>query len=376
MEPVIIIGSGLAGYTLAKELRKLSDVKIVLISEDDAAFYSKPMLSNAITKRKTPQELVNFTFEQMASQHKLEILPGHTVESIDTKDQQLTTQQGQKISYSKLVMAVGARPIRIFDDDKSNIFSVNNLQQYAAFRNAIKDKKHIAIIGAGLIGCEFANDLADNGYKVDVVAAGDTPLDKLLPQQVALQLQDSLHNKGVQWHLKTTAESVIKNEGTTSLTLTNGNVLQADVVLSAIGLQANIELAQKTGLNTNRGIVVDNYCCTSNTNIYALGDCAEMNGKVLPFVMPVMTAARALAKTLTGEPTRVHYPLMPIILKTPACPIVVCPPELTIAGQWQYEQSSDGIIARFVDEKDCIQGFCLTGSHIAKKQVLLKEMQG
>lgn len=99
------------------------------------------------------------------------------------------------------------------------------------------------------------------------------------------------------------------------VTLANGQTLLADVVLSAIGLQPNIDLAKQAGVTTSRGILTNSLLETNQTDIYAIGDCAEVNGTLLPYVMPIMQQARALAKTLNGETTQVHYPAMPVAVK-------------------------------------------------------------
>ena len=110
------------------------------------------------------------------------------------------------------------------------------------------------------------------------------------------------------------------------MTLSDHRVLSVDAVLSSVGLRPRTGLAERAGIAVKRGIVVDRYLATNAPDVYALGDCAEVEGLVLPFVMPIMHAARALAKTLCGEPTRLTYPAMPIVVKTTAYPVVVAPP--------------------------------------------------
>jgi len=376
MDPIIIIGTGMAGYTLAREFRKLKDDDIVLISQDDGAFYSKPMLSNALVKQKSPEQLVNSDAIDMMEQNDIRVINNTCVAAINTDGKNIQTDQGEQISYSKLVLAVGATPIasgfeRIED---IRIYSVNNLQDYASFRKAIESKERIAIIGPGLIGCEFANDLVQSGYTVDVIGPGDYPLDTLVPKLVGTHLKTALQSIGVKWHLKTRMESIQKQNGKLSVILTNGVSIKTDIVLSAIGLRANTNLAQQAGLEVHRGIVVDKFLQTSTTDIYALGDCAEVDGKVLPFIMPLMASARALAKTLAGESTEVSYPFMPVVVKTPAYPIVSCPPDRGSIGEWQYEKDATGITAIFLNKQNQIKGFCLTEMHVTKKQNLIKEM--
>jgi rubredoxin-NAD+ reductase len=175
-------------------------------------------------------------------------------------------------------------------------------------------------------------------------------------------------------HFEKGVKSIDAAEKGYRLTLTDGTVLEADVVLSAIGLRPRLALAQAAGLSVNRGIVVDRYLKTSADDIYALGDCAEVEGLVLPFVMPLMSAGRALAKTLAGQQTAVTYPAMPVVVKTPACPMVVSPPAVGIKGEWQIEANEKDVKALFYSKEQKLAGFVLTGAKVAEKNALTKEL--
>jgi len=150
-------------------------------------------------------------------------------------------------------------------------------------------------------------------------------------------------------------------------------VLETDAVLSAIGLRPRIDLARRAGLTVNRGIVTDRFLGTSAADVYALGDCAEVEGQVLPFVAPIMHAARALACTLTGTPTAVVYPAMPVVVKTPAMPVVVAPPA-SAEGAWELEIAEDGVDARFVNSAGALAGFALVGTSTNRKQALARQL--
>ncbi|MCY1225829.1 Rubredoxin-NAD(+) reductase [compost metagenome] len=149
--------------------------------------------------------------------------------------------------------------------------------------------------------------------------------------------------------------------------------------MSAIGLAPRVGLARAAGLQVAQGIVTDGYCSTSAPDVYALGDCAEVEGKVRPYVLPIMHAARALAATLCGEPTLVRFPVMPITVKTPAIPVVVAPAPAE-AGNWVIETSpdadGDALHALCVDPGDgSLLGFSLMGSATKKKAELVRQME-
>ena len=375
-QPVVIIGSGLAGYTVAREFRKLdTETPVVIVSQDHGGFYSKPMLSNAFAQKKSAGALLMKDAAKMAAEVKIEIRANSKVTAIDPKLKQLTVND-ETMGYSKLVLALGADPIRLplQGDGADTVLSVNDLDDYRLFRDAVEGKRDIVILGAGLIGCEFANDLAGTGYKVQVIDLAPQLLGRLLPAESAGYMQKKLEDEGVVFHLGTTTERIERAGEQLKLTLANGKNIIADVVLSAVGLKPRTALAAAAGIKTNRGIVVNELLQTNFEDIYALGDCAEVEGRVLPFVLPIMTAARALAPILTGKSTSVHYPAMPVAVKTPACPTVVCPPESTAEGEWKIETNIDGVKAVFQHTNGQLLGFALMGNAVNEKATLALQL--
>lgn len=376
MSPLIIIGSGLAGFTLAREWRKLdSTTPLRIFTTDDGGFYSKPMLSNAIAGGKTAAQLATKTAAQMAQELNAEINAHSEISAIHPERHSVSVN-GQEVAYSRLVLAQGADPIRLplQGDGADAVLSVNNLDDYARFRAALEGKKRVAILGGGLIGCEFANDLLAGGFSVDVIDPGTRPLAALLPAEASLKLQDALCKQGVNWHFGAKAEAVERAGSALRLKLSDGSDLDADVVLSAIGLRSRTALAAAAGINVQRGIVVDNQLKTSAPDIYAVGDCAEAQGKVLLYVMPLMQQARTLAKVLAGTEAELAYPVMPVVIKTPACPITVCPPPIGAEGAWKVEATSQGVRALFVNAADKLLGFALTEQATAEKNSLAQQL--
>lgn len=372
--PIVIIGTGLAGYTLAREIRKHdAQVPLCLITEDDGAFYSKPMLSNALGKGKTADDLATADADKMRTDLAAEILTHTRVKAIDVKAQKLELDNGSVLDYAQLVLAVGAQPIvpPVQGDAVASVCTVNSLDDYRGFRQRIGGKRSIAIIGPGLIGCEFANDLITAGYEVHVIGPDAWPLSRLLPVRAGAALQSALQEIGVHWHLQCTAQQVDVAQDKLRVTLDTQANIEVDSVLSAIGLRADTALAQAAGLQVNRGIVVDRMLQTSCANVYALGDCAEVEGLVLPFVMPLMQQARALASTLCGEAKAVSYPAMPVLVKTTSYPVVVSPPPMNAQGVWEEQELEGGVRALF-KAGDQVLGFALTGSAVAEKQALTR----
>ncbi len=376
MDPIIIIGTGLAGYSLAREFRKLDRQQaLLLITADDGRYYSKPMLSNALAAGKQAPQLAISDALAMEQNLGARILTRRRVQSIDPRSRTVTAGS-ETLSYSALALATGAQPIRLpfAGDAAGEILSINNLQDYTRFRQQLKEGSRVAIIGPGLIGCEFANDLALAGHPVRVIGPDPYPVSTLLPQAAGEALQEALAEAGIEWHLGQVAKQIEHRDGAIRLTLDNGSTAEADLVLSAIGLRPDITLASASGLECNRGIVVDRTLHSSEPGIYALGDSAEVAGLNLPFVAPLMLGARALARTLSGTPTEVSYPALPVVVKTPSHPVVVAPPALGADGDWVIEHPEGGVRARFLNDRGDLLGFALTGSAAAEKQALSKEL--
>lgn len=380
MHPIVIIGSGMAGYAVAREFRKLNpDHELVMICADDATNYAKPTLSNALVGKKAPENIALGDAAKMAAQLNMRIETHTWVKAIDATAHELIVvkdQSEQKQAYSKLVLAVGAQPIRlaISGDGSDDIHVVNNLNDYKAFRASLekREDKRVVILGAGLIGCEFANDLQHTDHQVTVIDLAPQPLARLLPSHVADVFQQNLEETGINFVLGTTVEKVSKVEnGDYLVTLANGQSVVADVVLSAVGLQPNASVAKESGVQIGRGILTNSQLETNLADIFAVGDCAEVNGTLLPYVMPIMQQARALAKTLNGETTAVHYPAMPVAVKTPAAPLTVLPAPANIDVTWDTEEFEDGMIAKATDTEGTLRGFVLLGATAAKQRLTL-----
>lgn len=374
--PVVIVGTGLAGYNLAKEWRKLdSETPLLLISADDGRSYSKPMLSTGFGKNKDADGLVMAEAGAMAEQLKAEVRTHTRITGIDPGHKRLWIGE-EAVPYRDLVLAWGAEPIRVpvQGDAQDAIFPINDLEDYARFRAAADGKRRVLILGAGLIGCEFANDLRLGGLDVEVVAPCEQVMPGLLHPAAATAVQAGLESLGVRFHLGPTLASLQRQGEALQAHLSDGTLIDCDLVVSAVGLRPRIDLAAAAGLEINRGVMVDRQLRTSHANIFALGDCAEVDGLNLLYVMPLMACARALAKTLAGEPSAVAYGPMPVTVKTPACPLVVSPPPHGSQGEWTVEGSGADIKALCRDANGALLGYALTGAAVQEKLALNKEL--
>jgi rubredoxin-NAD+ reductase len=376
MNSTVVIGSGLAGYNVARELRKLDrGMPLTVITADGGEFYSKPTLSNALAANKTPAQIPIRTAAEMARELDAVVRTRTRVTAIEPDEHRVRLGE-ESLPYARLVLAIGAEQIRLplAGDAAQDVMTVNSLEDYARFRQALEGARSVAIVGAGLIGCEFANDLAAHGVRVEVTDVAAHPLPRLLPAAAGTLLARKLAPLGVRWHFGTSVRSVRRAGAGVRVELENGETIAADLVLSAVGLVPQTALARAAGLATARGIVVNRWLETSAADVYALGDCAEVEGQVLPFVMPIMHAARALAATLAGRRTAVEYPAMPVVVKTPACPAVVSPPAPGACGAWRVEESAEGVKALYLDGDSRLLGFALVGSAATERAKLASRL--
>lgn len=384
-KPVVVIGTGLAGYNLIKEFRKLDkETPVIMITSDDGRSYSKPMLSTGFTKNTSADDLAMSDAGSMARQLHCSVWTMTEITAIDTHKQTVTVGGATHIDYSKLVIAWGAEVIKppMTGDALDQVFSINDLIDYDNFRKAISKSKakKVAIIGGGLIGSEFTNDLLNGGFETETIDPMGYCLPTLLPEPAGKAVQAALEAQGAKFHFGPLADgsfgpvatAVNKTDSGVAVSLNNGATIEADIVVSAVGVRPRIKLAQDAGIDCGRGVKANRLLQTSAPNVYTLGDCAEVEGHVLFYVAPLMACARALAKTLAGTPTEVSYPAMPVTIKTPTCPVVVSPAPRDADGEWHIQADGQNVVAEFKDKDGNLLGFALTGEGTKEKMRLQK----
>ncbi len=372
--PIVVVGSGLAAWTTIKELRKHdAQVPVVMVTATSGDAYPKPALSTAFAQGKEAAQLRQGVAADLTAANQVQLQAHTQALSIDLAAQQLHTSQGT-LPYSRLVLAHGAQPIRIAleGDAADQVLSVNQLEDYVLLRQRLQPGARVLIMGAGLIGCEFANDLAGAGFQVQVVDPSPRPLAMLLPEDASRQLAQALSALGVVWYWGTSVTSVKQHDGALETSLNNGTALTVDLVLSAIGLRANTDWLKGSGLSCDRGVLVNHTLQTSDPQVYALGDVAQYacaDNRTLPYVMPIMTAARALGATLAGKPTEVVFPVMPVAVKTPAYPLLLASPPPQAAGAWVLAEEG---VWRFQNAQAQCMGFVLGGGKTSMRAKALQ----
>ncbi|WP_249976271.1 NAD(P)/FAD-dependent oxidoreductase [Vreelandella olivaria] len=370
---LVIIGTGMAGIGLARALRRQGDTRtITLISADSGDEYSKPLLSTGFAKRLAPEQLAQRNAAALAEELNAQLVIHTHVEHLDMDNQTIQLSTGQQLGYDDLVLATGAGPHRPFsvpEELAGRCFTVNDLDDYRRFHAALASgPARVAVIGAGLVGCEFANDLYAGGHHVSLFAPETSPLPRLLPEPLGNALGNAFKEAGIQLRLGHSIRKISPgHHNDIAIELDNRDRFQADIILMATGLAPRIQLAEAAGLAvTNSGIQVDRQLRTSHPHIYALGDVACVDGINAMYIQPLQASAKALAATLGGSPTHVHFGAWPVIVKTPLLPVVAYPPS-TQPAQWRIE-GEQGEMAAFAEDKDGrLIGFALTGGCVRRK---------
>lgn len=378
LDPIVVVGSGLAGYTMIRQLRQHDPSRpVVLVTADGGEVYSKPLLSNALAKHETPDSLIQKTAEDKARELDVVLVSRCRALSIDAERRILHTSRGD-FAYSDLVLATGASQRIIWPENAERdwIDTVNNLDDYRRWYGKLgAGAKRVLLIGAGLIGSEFADDLMSRGVDVDLVDPAPWPLSRLLPEAIGQRLAQNFDAAGARLHMGRSVKRLDRDEaGQYVARLDNGERLNCDLVLSAVGLVPETDLAASAGVAIGRGVKVDEHLRTSDPHIFAMGDCAETTAGVLPYILPLMAQAKVLARVLAGAEQRLEMKAMPVTVKTTSLSLVVCPPNANVSGGWSVEGQGDDFAAVFRDSDGTPRGFALSGAAVERRSEFGRQM--
>ena len=303
---VVIVGAGRAGWQMAQALRERdADVPITLVAACDATVYDKPLLSVALAKGLALSALVKEPAASAARRLNVRLLPRTHAISVSTQANTLRTTRGS-LRYRHLVLAHGAEPREVAQLPAALCWRINHLDAYLKFREGLGEPnaaapQRVLIAGAGLVGCELANDLALAGHAVTLLDVNVLPLGNLLGEAASHGLLDAWRGLPLRFVGGVQIASVGKTGSVCSVHTEDGQRFDAEHVIAATGLQTPGRLAQSAGLDWNNGIAVDAVTLRTNVpNIHALGDCISIDGQALRFIEPIGRQAKLIASHLTG----------------------------------------------------------------------------
>jgi len=371
---ILIVGSGFAARQLVKNLRRLnSDVPIRLIAADSCDEYNKPELSHVISQNQTADALTRQTCGSFAEQFQLTLHPNTRITDIDTQHKRVCSGE-QSWQYDKLVLAVGASAIVPPVTGNELMLTLNSQQEYRDGELALLQAQRVLILGGGLIGCELAMDMCRAGKQVTLVDRSGSLLSALMPIEASSRLQHCLQQMGVEVLLNQQLSALIQQDGGIQATLGNGRQLSVDAAIASVGLRPNVGLARQANLQVDRGIRVNNRLQTSQIDVYALGDCAEIDGQLLPFLQPIQFSAMALAKNLLGAEEGVKLPAMLVKVKTPNLPLHLAGETHRQDLSWNIVAEQQGMIAKGFDRQQQLRAFIVSEDHMKLAFGLLKEL--
>ena len=322
----VIIGAGRAGWQMAEALRaRDAAMRITLVTACNGDVYDKPMLSVAMARGIRADALAKETGAQAAARLGVRLLAHTQAVRVTPASRQLRTTHGT-LRYRHLVLAHGARPRTLPQFPDALCWHINHLQTYSKFRAALGSApQRVAVVGAGLIGCELANDLALAGHHVTLIDVAARPLATALSAAQSQQLLDAWAALPLQFIGGVQVQGVTVAGTGKQITTACGQHFVVDHIVVAAGLQTPGQLAVSAGLAFNNGIAVDaNTLATSVQGIHALGDCISIEGEVSRYIEPIGRQARLLADRITGAvPTPYSRSRVPLRIKTSSLPLTV-----------------------------------------------------
>lgn len=371
---IVIIGSGFAARQLVKNIRKTdTTTPLTLIASDSMDEYNKPDLSHVISLGQRARDLTRQSAGDFAEQFNLRLFPHTRVTALDAEAKVIKSAD-QQWQYDKLVLATGARAFVPPVAGSELMLTLNSQQEYQACEAQLRDAQRVLIIGGGLIGSELAMDFCRAGKAVTLVDSEASILSSLMPPEVSSRLQHRLTGMGVHLLLKSQLMALEKTETGIRATLDRQRGIEVDAVIAATGLRAETGLAQSAGLTVNHGICVNSYLQTSNPDIYALGDCAEIDGKLLPFLQPIQLSAMYLAKNLSGVAVPLKLPAMLVKVKTPEMPLHLAGETAHRDLNWHITTEAQGMVARGLNDEGQLCAFVVSEDRMKEAFALLKTL--
>ncbi len=321
MTGVVILGAGQAGLQLAVSLRELGfDEKITLIGDEPSAPYQRPPLSKTYLAGKVSESALFMQEPNFFEKHGIEFLVGEAAKSVHRDSRHVRTNSGEIVEYEHLVFATGARnrPLPYSKEPVAGVISLRTLEDTKNLQSAMASAERIVIIGAGFLGLEVATIATAAGRDVRVLEAGSRPLGRVVSEPVSSVVRRSHEEHGLQFGFSESVTELHSDGGTVRVVETrNGDRIPADLVLVAIGVAPNAELAASAGLRVDNGIIVDSQLLTDDPAVSAIGDCAAFpfltdGGRLvrLESVQNAVDQARCVAERLTGA--LVRYDQVPI----------------------------------------------------------------
>lgn len=295
MYDYLIIGNGIAGLSATEEIRKKDkDATILIVSEEKSSTYWRTRLSHLISQEFEKDDL--FVKKQpWYDERKIDEKLESCIEKIDFDKNVAILCDGEEIEYGKLLLATGASPFvpPITNINSKGVFAIRTITDLMNFKDYVKDKKKVVVIGGGILGLEAAHSALLLGKDVTVIESFDYLLSRQLDRESSEKLEKELNDMGIKTFTGKFTEEILAEKGIVKgVKLADGTEIAADAIMVQAGIRSNIDLAKNSGLDTERGIIVDDSLKTKYDNVYAAGDCAQIGD----FTIGLWTSSQEMGK--------------------------------------------------------------------------------
>ena len=300
-EKLVLVGNGMAGMRAIEELLKLEPelYDITVFGAEPHPNYNRILLSPVLSGEKTIDEIV-LNQREWYAENGIELITGDAVVEIDRVKRKVVTASGRSADYDRLLLATGSNPfiIPVPGHELEGVMGYRDIADVDAMLAAAREHKHAVVIGGGLLGLEAAYGLQQQGMEVTVVHLLDSLMERQLDKPAAALLQASLAERGLNFRMEAQTAEILGNGRVSGVRFADGGEIPADLVVMAVGIRPNIELAQSAGLHCEKGIVVDDTMLTYDPRIYALGECVQHRGSCYGLVAPLFEQAKVCANHL------------------------------------------------------------------------------
>jgi nitrite reductase (NADH) large subunit len=300
---LVLVGNGMAGMRTIDEVlaRDRARFEIEVIGAEPHPNYNRILLSTVLAGDKDIGDIILHAREWYAG-NGIRLATGEAAVRVDAKAKTVTTALGRTVAYDKLVLATGSRPFvpPVAGLALPGVCAFRNIADLDLMRDAAKNGGRAVVVGGGLLGLEAAVGLMKRGMAVTVLHLVRTLMERQLDEAAGLLLQRDLEQTGLTILTRAQTEAIVGDNRVKAVRLADGRELPADLVVFAVGVKPNIDLARDAGLDVNRGVDVDDFMRTSDPDIFAVGECVEHRGQTFGLVGPLWEQARTCAEVLCG----------------------------------------------------------------------------
>lgn len=310
-ERLVVVGNGMAAMRAVEELLARASLRydITVVGAEPQANYNRILLSSLLAGEKAADEIV-INSRDWYRQNGIRLLAGQPVTAIDARSKTVQVEGMGPLAYDKLLIGTGSRPLvpAVPGLGLAGVRCFRDIADAEAMIAAAGRNRRAVVIGGGLLGLEAAWGLTRRGMQVSVVHLMPSLMERQLDTTAGGLLQSDLEARGIEFFKEADTEEIFGAERAEGVRLVDGRTIESELVVLAIGIRPNIELARAAGLHVNRGILVGDDMCTSDPGIYAVGECIEHNGQVFGLVAPIWEQARVCGARLAGDERAVYQP--------------------------------------------------------------------